>query len=198
MNDDKISSSIIWYILQNKKITEYLESKGHRPFKIGQNGRLSYLCPFSDHKETKPSFVVFTNSEYENFMCFGCQRNYHIIHLVSELEGISFKEAVKQLGIGMNFTLEDDIDAQLKMIDREYQRRRPYEVDFGVAVYSIASLCRVYLQSVQNDPAEKSIIDKLYSQVDDDIFNCRLDSVEDIALNLPQILAKRKEKWLCK
>ena len=49
-----------------------MEKKGHFPVKNLTGGRLSYLCPLPWHAESKPSFVVWTNSEYENFYCFGC------------------------------------------------------------------------------------------------------------------------------
>ena len=64
--------SLVYQILKTKSIVSYLERKGHNPVKQLSGGRLSYLCPFVDHKESKPSFMVWTNAEFENFHCFGC------------------------------------------------------------------------------------------------------------------------------
>ena len=67
--------SVIEHILKKKSIVEYLEKKGYQPFKQLTGGKLSYLCPLPGHTETRPSFFVWTNSEFENFYCFGCLRS---------------------------------------------------------------------------------------------------------------------------
>lgn len=186
---------VIQQILENHKITEYLESKGHHPVKRGNNGRLSYLCPFKDHKETKPSFVVFTNAEYENFMCFGCSRYFSIINLVSELEGISLKEAIKSLGVGLNLTIDETVEAEAKGFERSFFRQNVYENNLAFLVHSISFMCYSYLKGVSNNAEEMSIIDGLYSQIDSDLLNYDFDSIEETSLNLERILFARMTKF---
>lgn len=186
--------SSILYILQTKKITDYLEEKGHKPFRYGMAGRISYLCPFPDHKETKPSFVVFTNAEYENFMCFGCNRYYNIIHLVAYLENISFKEAIKQLSKDMDLTLNENIELQLSLLDRQYKSRKQYQTVLAELLLSISSMCRIYLNSVGGKQTEIDLIEKIYADLDKNILQYKYDDIEDTYLSLSRLLILRKEK----
>ncbi|MFW6292240.1 MAG: DNA primase, partial [Spirochaetota bacterium] len=52
------------------------------------------LCPF--HSEKTPSFSV--DPEAGLYYCFGCQRGGGVYKFVMEMEGLSFPEAVRQLG----------------------------------------------------------------------------------------------------
>ncbi len=60
--------------------------------KAGQN--FVGLCPF--HVEKTPSFTV--NPAKEIFYCFGCHTGGDIIHFVEKYEGLTFQEAVEELG----------------------------------------------------------------------------------------------------
>jgi DNA primase len=52
------------------------------------------LCPF--HAEKTPSFSV--NRQGQFFHCFGCKKSGDVFDFVMAMEGISFGEALKQLG----------------------------------------------------------------------------------------------------
>lgn len=56
--------------------------------------RFKTLCPF--HQEKTPSFSV--DRERQMFYCFGCQKHGDAISFVREYEGLSFIEALRQLG----------------------------------------------------------------------------------------------------
>jgi hypothetical protein len=49
-------------------------------------------CPF--HDDAHPSFVVFE----KRFYCFGCHEHGDVIDFVMRKHGLSFREALKQLG----------------------------------------------------------------------------------------------------
>ncbi|HEX9103494.1 MAG TPA: CHC2 zinc finger domain-containing protein, partial [Polyangia bacterium] len=51
------------------------------------------LCPF--HQEKSPSFNV--NAQKQFFHCFGCGKSGDVISFVSELEGKSFMETLREL-----------------------------------------------------------------------------------------------------
>lgn len=59
--------------------------------KVGSN--YSGLCPF--HDEKTPSFMVNVNNN--TYKCFGCGKSGDIITFVSEIEGLSFFDAIKAL-----------------------------------------------------------------------------------------------------
>ena len=54
----------------------------------------SGLCPF--HREKTPSFVVWADSKI--WKCFGCGKAGNVFGFVTEREGLTFREAVLQLG----------------------------------------------------------------------------------------------------
>lgn len=66
----------------------------HEFRKLYQSSKRSKaLCPL--HQEKTPSFTIYhtTNSWY----CFGCGKGGSVVHLIKELHGFNFKEAVNFL-----------------------------------------------------------------------------------------------------
>jgi hypothetical protein len=51
-------------------------------------------CPF--HFEKTPSFFVFPDGHYK---CFGCGEHGDVVDFVQKLHGLSFKDALRHLGI---------------------------------------------------------------------------------------------------
>ena len=79
------------------------------------------LCPF--HKEKSPSFSVSPDKQI--FHCFGCGVGGNVIHFVSKIENLDFKDTIEMLANRSNIELptlnnfEDDKTAKLK--SRIYQ-----------------------------------------------------------------------------
>ncbi len=67
------------------------------------------LCPF--HKEKSPSFSVSPDKQI--FHCFGCGVGGNVIHFVSKIENIDFKETIELLANRVNI--------QLPTLDSSYQ-----------------------------------------------------------------------------
>ena len=188
-----INDSLIYEVIRRKSIVEYLEKRGINPVKSLAAGKYQYLCPFPDHKETKPSFMVYTqSSEFDNFYCFGCQRSCNIIHLVSGIENISFHEALKKLSDGIEIGPLDCIDIYLAKIDKIISQPKDI-LDLNETLMSISSLCRNHLSCVNNDSLECDIVDKLYASVDHDIMNYDFDSVTETYNNLSGVLTQRRK-----
>lgn len=70
---------------------------------LRQNG-VRYVAPCPFHQETKPSFSI--NAEKGFFYCFGCQASGDLIDFYARINGLDFKESVKQLAEQAGVTLE--------------------------------------------------------------------------------------------
>ena len=78
--------------MQKPDIVDVIGNEIH----VKQKGRRLWgLCPF--HSEKTPSFSI--NSEMQTFYCFGCHEHGDVIHFVMKLRGMTFKDAIKALGI---------------------------------------------------------------------------------------------------
>jgi len=77
------------------------------------------LCPF--HQERTPSFNV--NAERQIFHCFGCGKGGNVFSFLMEIEGVSFPEAVRQLGSQVGIEVEERSisDEERSRNDRYYQ-----------------------------------------------------------------------------
>ncbi len=152
-----------------------------------------YNCPLPGHEESNPSFVVFTDSAYENFYCFGCLKSYHIIHLISQMEAVSYREVVARLSEGVDISPSADVEYVLDKIAEEYNRPSPFNRDD--LLLELSDMCRLYLEAVGGDSDERCIIEGVWRQLDSDLMECRFSDIEETFVNLPKILVRRHEKW---
>lgn len=185
-------SPILYKILKSNSIESYLLSKGKSPYKSLSGNRLAYLCPFDDHKETKPSFILWKD-DTENFYCFGCGRGYNIIHIISYIENISLKDAFKKLSSGLNDSVYDNLVFTIKHLENN----NPITDTINKLYHDLASisnLCLSFIKSMNNDKKEIEIIDILYKDIDKSIMNYDFDNISLVSKTLPDILIKRIQK----
>ena len=81
------------------------------------------LCPF--HKEKTPSFSVSPDKQI--FHCFGCGAGGNVIHFISKIENIDFKESLELLAERANIklpTLDNKEDSQ-----RQLLKEKIYEIN---------------------------------------------------------------------
>ena len=77
---------------QNISLASIVNAAG---IELRHNGnRYVGLCPF--HADKTPSFFVFPNNR---FKCFGCGEHGDVINFVQKFYNLSFKDALKHLGI---------------------------------------------------------------------------------------------------
>ena len=187
------NSSAIYNILISNPITSYLEQKGVFPVR-SMGGKLWYNCPLPDHEETKPSFVVYTNGEFENFYCFGCGAKYHVINLVSKMEGISFKEAVAKLGNGLVITEFDETIFLEKKISEKF--KHPIDaIGTSDILLIMSSYCRLYEEGTGRDEKEVGKIDDFWKIIDQAILDYDLDSISNVEPVLRRGLKKNKVEF---
>lgn len=87
------------------------------------------LCPF--HNEKSPSFAVSPDKQI--FHCFGCGVGGNVIHFVSKIENVGFKEALELLANRANITLPKiDSEQDNKL---EYLKSRVYEINKQTAQF---------------------------------------------------------------
>lgn len=79
------------------------------------------LCPF--HKEKSPSFSVSPDKQI--FHCFGCGVGGNVIHFVSKIENLGFKDTLEMLANRVNIQLPEldgyDSDENAKLKSRLYE-----------------------------------------------------------------------------
>lgn len=178
---------------------EYLEKKGHFPVKNLTGGRLSYLCPLPWHAESKPSFVVWTNSDYENFYCFGCLAKHNIIHLVAFLDGVPARTAIEKLSDGIEFTIADDeklvqadhIQHYLKIAGVSQDHDAVAEL--AKSMVEISNICNMFLESVDYDDKECDRMDKLWAIIDQSLQDFDFEKIEGIRADIGGLILKHKE-----
>lgn len=185
-------------ILHKISIMDYLAKKGIQPARSMPGGKYAFFCPLPDHQDKKsPSFVVWTESKYENFHCFGCSRNYSIIHLLSYMEGITFAQAIKRLSKDLDISIEENINYTLESLNQMILSAggTPYSVYFDLPqkMISISNLCRMYLQSVNFDYNECCIMDQFWQEIDLEMLQYDFANIDETLTHLPNTLRARRE-----
>ncbi len=94
--------------------------------KAGTNYRA--LCPF--HNEKSPSFMV--SEEKQIWHCFGCQKGGDIFSFVMEIEGLEFRDALKQLaekaGVELKKTAPGTVEKKNRTLEILELATKFYEV----------------------------------------------------------------------
>lgn len=81
-----------------------LADVARRYLELRPNGtRLIAPCPF--HQETKPSFYI--SDDRGTFYCFGCQASGDLIEFYSRINGLDFRETVRQLAEEAGISIEE-------------------------------------------------------------------------------------------
>lgn len=136
--------------------------------KLKKTGRTySGCCPF--HQEKSPSFHVYRDKSY--YHCFGCQANGNAIKFLTELEGRSFIDVMKDLSQRAGIELpKDDFS----------ERKATYQRQIKPATTSVTTpLSATEIPSDFNDVG--FTIDDHFSTDQEIDFNANFDPILDIA-----------------
>ncbi len=87
------------------------------------------LCPF--HKEKSPSFSVSADRQY--FHCFGCHKGGDVFTFVSEIEKVSFKEALELLAERAKIQLP--VSENPEFNKKQYLKDRMYKVNSEATIF---------------------------------------------------------------
>lgn len=112
------------------------------------------LCPF--HKEKTPSFSVSPDKQI--FHCFGCGAGGNVIHFISKIENVDFKESLEILadraGIKLP-TLENNVDSK-----RLELKEKLYEINKLVAMYYHETLYKPQAKPAQEYVKKRKLDNK--------------------------------------
>ena len=112
------------------------------------------LCPF--HKEKTPSFSVSPDKQI--FHCFGCGAGGNVIHFISKIENVDFKESLEILadraGIKLQ-TLENNVDSK-----RLELKEKVYEINKLVAMYYHETLYKPQAKPAQEYVKKRKLDNK--------------------------------------
>lgn len=110
------------------------------------------LCPF--HDEKTPSFVVSPDKQI--FHCFGCGRGGNVFSFIMEIEGVTFPDAVRELG--KRYGVE--VAAQGKSDEKSARNEPLYRVmDYAARWYH-----RELMSRSRGEPAQKYLLARGISQ----------------------------------
>jgi hypothetical protein len=116
------------------------------------------------------------------FHCFGCSAHLDIIGLYAALENISWKEAIKKLGEGIDITSESELDFLVNMLKTDFKKKtaKGEDEEFLRMAFDISIWGFTYLKQTEFDPQEMEFLEKLYKKVDGYITTYNLDDLEDL------------------
>ncbi|MGJ5711840.1 DNA primase [Staphylococcus auricularis] len=114
------------------------------------------LCPF--HDEKTPSFTVSEDKQICH--CFGCKRGGNVFQFLQEIEGISFTEAVRNLGervnIEVNVPTQQSSDGSTKIASEDLQMIEMHELMQSYYHYAL-------LKTVEGEDALAYLKDRGFS-----------------------------------
>ena len=128
-------------LVSKPPIESIIETEGISSLtRIGK--KMKGLCPF--HNEKTPSFIV--NTEKQRYHCFGCGENGDVIQLIRKYHHLSFRDALKHLGLAEDNEVLTEKEKEAILQQREQQRKeREALSQYRVHLIELdVKLCRLY------------------------------------------------------
>lgn len=167
-----MSNYYIDRILEEKKITDFLQENGIYPVKKSGD-KYIYRCPIHPG-DNDPSFIVYPvgtkGRSYQTYHCFGCQSGINIINLKSDLDNVSIKHAVKSFLKGMDVDPVEATDAIIDSIIGDIEgNKKEIESDNRVELLLLLlnTTCRRYLTEYGDDEEVEFFENNFYKKVDE-------------------------------
>jgi DNA primase len=106
------------------------------------------LCPF--HQEKTPSFVVSPDKQI--YHCFGCNKGGNVFNFLMEMDGVTFPEAVRELG------QKCGVEVEFRKIPEE--QRSKNEARFEANAFAARFYHRMLARERIGERARKYLIDR--------------------------------------
>lgn len=169
-------------ILEEKKITDFLQERGIYPIKKSGE-KIIYRCPIHSG-DNDPSFIVYPvgtkGRNYQTYHCFGCHSGINIINLKSDLDGVSIKESIGFFLKSIDIDLVEVSESIINDIQNDIQNGNVVENDKQIEMILLLmnTTCRRYLE-IYGDYEEVKFFDELfYKKVDDIARSGNRDTLE--------------------
>ena len=159
-------------ILKENKITDFLSDRGIASSKSYAD-KILYCCPLHEG-DNDPSFFVYINKEHQSYYCFGCNSGYNVLNLLSEIDNISIRQAIRILGKGISVK-EDLLERDLKRMESKKQNE-----DIEDAVLKINRNCHAHLKEVNWDKEQFVFFEKIFEKIDRSIHRNDLKVIQNI------------------
>ncbi len=171
----KTKHPLIEAILKEKKITDFLESRGIHPARKSGD-RLVYLCPI--HKgDSVPSFIVSDDrKEYQTYKCFGCHSGNDIINLLCDLDNISIKQAIGILSKGISVEQGDITDSFVNESAKIIEGKLKDSKELEISMLKTGVFCRDHLSRCCDEEEVKFCL-HMYKMLDK---VARLNDIKDL------------------
>ena len=112
------------------------------------------LCPF--HKEKSPSFSVSPDKQL--FNCFGCHTGGTVIHFISKIEHLNFREAVEFLAERANVALP--VSNNTEDLQKQYLKDRMYAINEETATFYHENLYKPTAKLAQDYVKQRKLDNK--------------------------------------
>ena len=179
-------------IFEERKITDLLEDRGIILARQ-QPGKLIYHCPLHTG-DNDPSFIVYTDKQYQNYFCYGCHSGGNVINLLSALDNIPLREAVKKLIKGIDIDEVDVIDSLISAI--EEGTIIDHDDSIEELILMINHVCKKHFEELDLDKKELEDFDILFFEIDKLMVTRDIDTLRKVYNFLISIgLFKRKENY---
>jgi len=203
-----MSSYYVDRILEEKKITDFLEENGIYPLKKSGE-KYVYRCPIHSG-DNDPSFLVYPvgtkGRNYQTYHCFGCHSGINIINLKSDLDNVSIKDAIKFFLKGMNIEAVDVIDSTISSIVNGIRGTEKEENESDTRIelkmMMLNTLCRKYLLECDDEEETDFFEDIFFKKVDELAMARDIDTLDEyfemlviknVLLNRKDAIRKRRE-----
>lgn len=203
-----MSSYHVNRILEEKKITDFLQEKHIYPLKKSGE-KYIYRCPIHSG-DNDPSFIVYPvgtkGRNYQTYHCFGCHSGINIINLKSDLDKVSVKEAINFFlkDVDINITELIESTANSTQADMREENEEPENEDKNIELLMLLLniTCREYLTEYGDVEEVKFFDNNFYKKVDkiarsrdietlDAYYNMLIDN--DVLVNRADAIRKRIE-----
>ena len=139
-------------IRYSDELIEEIRSSNDKYVQLKRKGRNFFgLCPF--HKEKSPSFSVSPDKQI--FHCFGCGVGGNVIHFISKIENLDFKDTMEFLADRAGIELPKTENEQFNQ--RQMLKDKVYKINEETARFYHDNLYKPTAKEAQNYVKERKL-----------------------------------------